>query len=770
MATMIRASVVCLLLVFLARPSLAVERWSEAKANGWYDKQPWLVGCNFGPSTAINQLEMWQADTFDLETIDRELGWAADLGFTSIRVFLHHLLWEQDREGLLKRMTQFLEVADRHGIGVMFVPLDDVWDPFPKTGKQRKPKPHLHNSGWVQSPGIEVLKDPAHHDELEGYIKGVIGHFKDDKRVHVWDLYNEPGNPNTSAYGDKELPNKEEMSVKLLRKTFAWAREAKASQPLTSGVWIGTWDDPAKLRPIERVQLEQSDVISFHTYADLKGAEECVRNLRRYNRPILCTEYMARPNGSTFDPILGYFKAERVSAYNWGFVAGKTQTIYPWDSWKKTYTAEPPLWFHDIFRADGTPYIADEVRYIREVTGKAKPASKAPAGAGSIPLSTLDLKQMSSGWGKPQIDKSVAGKPLCIGEQTFAHGVGTHANSEFRIELDGKAERFRAMVGVDAAAGGGDRASVVFVLYDEDDELWNSGVCKLGEAPRACDVPLEGVKFLTLAVTNADDGKSYDHANWADATIAFAGAKPKAAVAPVEEAVILTPPAPATPRINGPTIYGVRPGSPFLYRIPATGERPMTFAAENLPAGLMLDAKSGIITGRLTERGEYPVTLIARNARGKASRTFRIVAGDTLALTPPMGWNSWYIHYHRVSDAIMREAADAMIESGMADYGYQYVNIDDCWMVRVDSDDPEIGGPVRDEDGRILCNKRFPDMKAMTDYIHAKGLKAGTYTSPGPRTCGGYAGAYQHEALDAKTFAEWGFDFLKYDWCSYREV
>jgi GH35 family endo-1,4-beta-xylanase len=344
-------------------------RWSIEQARQWQEKQPWLVGCNYIPSTAVNQLEMWQADTFDLKTIDRELGWAQQLGFNSVRVFLHHLLWEQDRDGFLRRMDQFLATAERHGIGVVFVPLDAVWDPYPRLGRQRDPKPHVHNSGWVQSPGAEILGDPHRHDELAGYVKGVIGRFKDDRRVQAWDLFNEPDNPNRSSYGDKELSNKAEMSLLLIRKVFAWAREVRPSQPLTSGVWIGNWADPAKLSPMERFQLEHSDVISFHSYGRLEEARKCVENLRPYGRPILCTEYMARPQGSTFDPILGYFKEQRIGAYNWGFVAGKSQTIYPWDSWTKTYAAEPPVWFHDIFRADGTPYIAAEVAYIRRITG-----------------------------------------------------------------------------------------------------------------------------------------------------------------------------------------------------------------------------------------------------------------------------------------------------------------------------------------------------------------------------------------------------------------
>jgi alpha-galactosidase len=232
---------------------------------------------------------------------------------------------------------------------------------------------------------------------------------------------------------------------------------------------------------------------------------------------------------------------------------------------------------------------------------------------------------------------------------------------------------------------------------------------------------------------------------------------------------ILTPPPPGQPRINGPRVYGARPGKPFLYRVPATGARPMTFAAAGLPQGLTLDSRSGIIAGRVAKPGAYRSTLTIENRYGKTSRELRIVIGQTLALTPPMGWNSWYIHYNRVSDKVMRQAAEQMIATGMADYGYSYVNIDDCWMVKVDSADPEIGGPTRDAKGRLLSNKRFPDMKALTDFVHAKGLKAGIYISPGPETCAGYAGSYGHESQDARTFAGWGFDFLKYDWCSYSK-
>jgi alpha-galactosidase len=239
---------------------------------------------------------------------------------------------------------------------------------------------------------------------------------------------------------------------------------------------------------------------------------------------------------------------------------------------------------------------------------------------------------------------------------------------------------------------------------------------------------------------------------------------------PTEEAVILTPPPAHEPHINGPLVYGVHPGSPFLYRIPCTGDRPVKFSAKNLPAGLTLDADTGIITGTLATAGTNHVTLSAKNQRGSAKRDFCIIAGPQLALTPPMGWNSWYIYYNHVTEAAMRSSADQMIASTMADYGYQYVNIDDCWACQPGLTNAEVGEPVRAADGQILPNKRFPDIKGMVDYIHAKGLKAGIYTSPGFKTCAGFEGAWQHEAQDAKTFADWGFDFLKYDWCSYSQV
>lgn len=372
-----------LILACRGTPAPAAEpaRWSEERAAAWGKQTPWLVGANFSPAYAINQLEMWQADTFNPAAIDRELGWAQDLGFNSMRVFLHHLLWEQDPAGFLGRIDEFLAIADKHRIGVMFVLYDSVWDPNPKLGPQRAPQPGLHNSGWVQSPGAKDLIDSNRHALLEAYTKGVIGRFRTDRRVQVWDLWNEPDNLNDNSYGRNKLkqePEKKlELTLVLLTKVFGWARQAEPMQPLTSGLWVGgRITDPAKLVPIERLQLAESDVISFHSYGKLDEVQRWVAALRKQSsRPLLCTEYMARPAGSTFDPVLEYLKSERIGAYNWGFVAGKTNTIYPWDSWQKPYDMEPKVWFHDIFRADGTPYDARETEYIKRVTRGLKPAA-----------------------------------------------------------------------------------------------------------------------------------------------------------------------------------------------------------------------------------------------------------------------------------------------------------------------------------------------------------------------------------------------------------
>lgn len=368
----------CLLgLTVTPRSSPAGERWSPEKAVAWSRSTPWAVGSNFLPSSAINQLEMWQAESFDPATIDRELGWAEGLGFTSMRVFLHDLLWTQEPDKFLDRIDQFLAIASRHKIRVMFVLFDSCWDPEPKLGPQHAPTPGLHNSGWVQSPGKQVLTDPSRGTHLEAYVKGVLARFKDDPRVLVWDIWNEPDNTNGSSYGKSEPADKVERTLGLLKKAFGWARDVDPTQPLTSGVWIGDWD-LAKASPTAHYQLTESDIISFHSYTGAADTARRIAPLVPLGRPLTCTEYMARPNGSQFDPDLGFFRERNIGAYNWGFVDGKSQTIYPWDSWKKAYAAEPPVWFHDIFRRDGTPYIAAEVRYIRKITGVDQARNKSP--------------------------------------------------------------------------------------------------------------------------------------------------------------------------------------------------------------------------------------------------------------------------------------------------------------------------------------------------------------------------------------------------------
>jgi hypothetical protein len=345
-------------------------RWTEEQANNWYQHQPWLVGSNFIPADAINELEMWQAASFDPAEIDKELGWAQGLGMNTMRVFLHDLLWEQDSPGFRKRMDEFLTLASRHHIRPIFVLFDSCWDPYPKLGPQHPPIPGVHNSGWVQSPGAKALSDPGQEPRLQAYVEGVVGAFASDSRVLAWDVWNEPSNTNGGAYGKVELENKQDFVRNLLPKVFAWARTAHPSQPLTSGLWEGDWSSPEKLDPIGRIQLEQSDVISFHNYSWPEDFERHVGWLEQYHRPILCTEFMARPVGSTFDAILPIAKKHHVAAINWGLVAGKTQTYLPWDSWEKPYVlAPPPVWFHEVFHPDGSPYREREAEILRELTG-----------------------------------------------------------------------------------------------------------------------------------------------------------------------------------------------------------------------------------------------------------------------------------------------------------------------------------------------------------------------------------------------------------------
>jgi hypothetical protein len=366
-------AVLYLLATGLAQPSpvAARERWTEQQAQDWYARQPWILGANYVPATAINELEMWQADTFDPARIDLELGWAEAIGMNSVRVFLHDLLWQQDAAGLRRRIDAFLEIAARHHIRTLFVLFDSVWDPDPHLGRQHAPVPGVHNSGWVQSPGAAVLSDPSQYPRLESYVKGVVAAFAADQRILGWDVWNEPPYSDTvgGSYAAREARHKGQLVRALLPKAFNWARAAGATQPLTSGLWGESWLEPAGASGNALTQLKESDIISFHSYDVPAIFEKKVVALIHYHRPLICTEYMARGTGSTFQNTLPLARRYHVGAINWGLVQGKTQTIFPWDSWQKPYDHEPSPWFHDIFRGDGRPYDAKETALIREMSG-----------------------------------------------------------------------------------------------------------------------------------------------------------------------------------------------------------------------------------------------------------------------------------------------------------------------------------------------------------------------------------------------------------------
>ena len=335
-----------------AQNNKPAERWPVDKAREWEENLPWLRGANFIPSTAINQLEMWQKETFDPATIDRELGWAEDIGFNCMRVYLHHVAWEFDKKGFVDRMDQYLDIATKHGIYTIFVFLDDCWNPEYHPGKQPAPKPGVHNSGWLRDPGDLLFKDPDVRPLLKEYVQTILKTFKDDKRIVLWDLYNEPGN---SGYKNRSLP--------LLKDIFSWAREVNPSQPVTAGIWLH------ELKELNKFQLENSDIITYHNYSDEKNHQKEIDELKQYGRPLVCTEYMARTRNSRFENILPMLKKEHVGAINWGLVSGKTNTIYEWGK-KIPDGSEPDIWFHDIFRKDGTPYDPDEIALIKKLTGR----------------------------------------------------------------------------------------------------------------------------------------------------------------------------------------------------------------------------------------------------------------------------------------------------------------------------------------------------------------------------------------------------------------
>jgi hypothetical protein len=335
--------------------------------------KPWLVGCNFIPSNAVNQLEMWQEGTFDPVTIERELGWAAGIGFNTVRVYLHDLAYQVDPAGFKDRIQACLGIADSLGICTMFVFFDDCWNSTVAAGKQPEPEPHVHNSRWAESPGLGALERFPHdrgvRDRLEEYVKDVMGWLAEDPRVLMWDLYNEPGNW-TVEPGRRELVG--ERCLPLLEAVFAWAREVSPSQPLTAGLFNEDYRE-GEPGPISRLELESSDIVTFHNYREPDSMRQDIEVLRRLSgRPLICTEYMARTTGNTFQSILPILSEESVGAISWGLVSGKTQTIYPWDSWFKKYSGEPELWYHDIFHPDGTPYDERETTTISSWVARAR--------------------------------------------------------------------------------------------------------------------------------------------------------------------------------------------------------------------------------------------------------------------------------------------------------------------------------------------------------------------------------------------------------------
>ncbi len=393
------------------------------------------------------------------------------------------------------------------------------------------------------------------------------------------------------------------------------------------------------------------------------------------------------------------------------------------------------------------------------------------AAAVKTPLASLDLAQMTSGWGKPMADRSVRGEPLRIAQRTYSHGVGTHADSLLRVRLPGGPARFVAEVGVDDAAGEG-RGSVEFRVLADGRRIWQSGPMRGGSPARRIEVDLTDVREVVLRVTDAGDGTVDDLADWADAVFITQGGRPEA-VSPVPEELpeIRTPPVADAPCFNHPRVVGARPGRPFLLTLPVSGRRPMRFSCTGLPAGLQLDEAEGRIIGTTPpEPGVYDITVRASNSHGGVEGQLRLICGEALAPTPPMGWNSWNCYGADVSQERVEAIADAIAAEGLHRHGWMYVCVDDAWQNRPDSDDPALRGPARDTEGRILPNRRFPDMAGLVRRIHSLGLRAGIYSSPGPVTCAGHTGSYGHEAADADLFARWGFDILKYDWCAYSRV
>ncbi len=394
-----------------------------------------------------------------------------------------------------------------------------------------------------------------------------------------------------------------------------------------------------------------------------------------------------------------------------------------------------------------------------------------------INLDEMDLSRMETGWGEIRINKTVDGNTLTVAGVEYERGLGAHSIFKFMVELGGNGKSFRSKVGIDDESG--PSASVEFFILGDKEVLWQSGLMKSGEPAKQIDISIKGVQKLALLATDGGDNINYDHIDWIDSRIEFKGEKPVATPPFMGNKYILTPTVGDTVRINGPRFIGANPGNPFLYRVPVTGKEPISITVENLPEGLFFDPDTRLISGITNFSGRRNIIVTANNELGAkelgekqpgkrqfgekepgADRVIITLRSDMgLALTPPLGWNSWNCWGLSVDQDKVKAAADAMVKSGLADHGWTYINIDDGWEA-----------DKRTKSGDLLANDKFPDMKELADYCHDYGLKLGIYSSPGPSTCGGYLGSYEHELQDLKTWAAWGIDYVKYDWCGYSQV